>query len=142
MISERITNSTARAGLLTITDASVPPVTNDPTTNVTANGTADGRPTSNDEVNKEGNPDQLVADAKEGIGQSARIGNKVRTEDPKQFEFSEEQINECQKMTVSWRGDFWGRISSNQRADEKAFEIDCYNQFVPNFTGVPSDATR
>ena len=109
MISERITNNTARAGLLTITDQSLPNANGAPVTNGTANETADGRVNnSNDEMNRNGdNAGQLVSDAKEGIAQSARLGNKVRTEDPREFEFSEEQINECHKMTVSWLINFF-----------------------------------
>lgn len=102
MLSEKLTNSTARQGLLTITDQSLNnggPAVNG--FNGTGNSTAGGLP-SNDEMNQSAdNAGQLASDVKEGIGQSARLGNKVRTEDPRQFEFSEAQINECQKMTVS-----------------------------------------
>ena len=105
MLSEKLTNSTAKTGLLTITDRSLSNGGPDAGRfNGTSNGIAEG-PTSNDGVNPVNqsaeNAGQVVSDAKEGIAQSARVGNKLRTEDPRQFEFSEAQINECQKMTVS-----------------------------------------
>lgn len=100
MLSEKLTNNTARSGLLTITDQSL---SGPAASGFNGTGNITGL-TSNDEVNQGAeNVGQVVSDAKEGIAQSARVGNRVRTEDPRQFEFSEEQINECQKMTVSLR---------------------------------------
>lgn len=46
---------------------------------------------------------QIISDTEQGITNSAKLTNKIETEDPKKYTFNEEQINECKKMTVRVR---------------------------------------
>lgn len=52
-------------------------------------------------TNQSMNAQQTIADTGEVIKNTAQITSKIKTEDAKNYDFTEEQIKKCEKMTVS-----------------------------------------